>query len=1330
MKKSAGFVDRYLRISLISLVALGLYACSDDSSSQGNGRCGDSVCGDNQICKDGSCVETSKLCGDKVCTDAQTCKDGDCVETSKLCGDKVCTDAQTCKDGDCIETSKICGDKVCTDAQTCKDGNCIDTAKICGDKVCTDAQTCKNGDCIETSRICSDQICPEGYVCLNEDCVPGDSICGGIVSCNPETEECVDNNHCEPVDPCRNITCTVEGQICDNGQCRDRKPCENIQCNDGKTCAVTSLFPLGDCIDTPCAIDEEGKDYKVEKACDENQMCVGGTCVDDGCVDKTCDTGWICIKGNCEEEACIGKICDDGRSCVAGNCIDDECLPLDEHPCDEGKTCAKGTCVYDKCVGVVCPQDKVCIEDGTCQFESDPAVIAGRIGDPTTDENGKTTSFEIQLNHIPAQNVTFTCEIIPPTSADEAQADCSNVVITSDNWNEAHYVNIIGLPDHAVDGNQDYTVQMTSHSEDPEFDGLVVQTETLTNIDVDKAGINPVDTDNLVTSESGTSAEFSLSFTSKPSQPVTITLESSDTSEGVITSVGGNPGNTVTIQPEAWDKPIVITVTGVDDKEHDAESTFNVTFTVKSDDPNYDGIEIPPVVIKNIDDDSPSATFSKTELATDETPSSASFSFYLTTAPKADVKATLKVTKNDDEIVLDTNEIVIGKSAWNQENSVKVTGVADHVIDPDEPFEITVTFTSDDPDYNFVRTVTGTNRNTDIAAFTLPASSSTNVTEAGSSVNFEFRLSSKPKADVVVSVSTDDATETKVSPASITFTPSDWDKTQTVTVTGVDDHYVDGAQVSKISLKVSDTTDDNFKSLALDAWTVTTEDDDAAGLVVSKSSLTVNENGAKDAFTVALAAQPESNNVTVSVVSSNVGALSVSPASLTFTPSNWNTPQTVTVTGVDNKIADLNGQRNATVTLTSSSEDTIFAGLKGTVTATIMDDDTPVVDLNVTNALMTPTVVTTTLSVSLSMEPASDVTVALASSSSVFTFSANNLTFTPSNWNKAQTVTVTSNASLAANAWTYANLTGTASSSNAYNGKSDKVSVTYKAFESVTANTKASGAVTDCSQSVTLLPGRYKLQVWGASGGDDVNNNQSLSSHGGLGGYAEGILTLTAKKTVYLHYGTVGYKGVYGKVGASAIGQGCNGGGGATCLESNHAACGFGGGGASDIRIGGDTLYHRVIVAGGGGGSDDHSTGSDECVNCWNDGTAGAGGGIEGIRGKQNGVANVIVAGTQTSGNAFGVGGAPGINQDLGGGGGGWYGGIAPQTVSNAGGGGGSGFVYTSASTGLPSGFALTPSMQLTETKIYNGTQQFPAVTSGSETGHQGNGFARITLLN
>ena len=74
-----------------------------------------------------------------------------------------------------------------------------------------------------------------------------------------------------------------------------------------------------------------------------------------------------------------------------------------------------------------------------------------------------------------------------------------------------------------------------------------------------------------------------------------------------------------------------------------------------------------------------------------------------------------------------------------------------------------------------------------------------------------------------------------------------------------------------------------------------------AGVSVSKSSLSVNDSLSKT-YTLVLSAPPNryatSGNVTITVSSSATGSATVSPATLTFTPSNWSTPQTVTVSGV------------------------------------------------------------------------------------------------------------------------------------------------------------------------------------------------------------------------------------------------------------------------------------------------------------------------------------------------------------------------------------------------------------------------------------------------
>ena len=51
---------------------------------------------------------------------------------------------------------------------------------------------------------------------------------------------------------------------------------------------------------------------------------------------------------------------------------------------------------------------------------------------------------------------------------------------------------------------------------------------------------------------------------------------------------------------------------------------------------------------------------------------------------------------------------------------------------------------------------------------------------------------SQPTADVTIGLSSDDTTEGTVSPSTLTFTTTNWNTAQTVTVTGVDDYLDDG----------------------------------------------------------------------------------------------------------------------------------------------------------------------------------------------------------------------------------------------------------------------------------------------------------------------------------------------------------------------------------------------------------------------------------------------------------------------------------------------------------------------------------------------------------
>ncbi|GAG42556.1 unnamed protein product, partial [marine sediment metagenome] len=64
--------------------------------------------------------------------------------------------------------------------------------------------------------------------------------------------------------------------------------------------------------------------------------------------------------------------------------------------------------------------------------------------------------------------------------------------------------------------------------------------------------------------------------------------------------------------------------------------------------------------------------------------------------------------------------------------------------------------------------------------------------ESGAQATFNVVLDIAPTADVTIDLASSDSSEGTVSPASLTFTPTDWSIPQSVAVTGVDDVSVDG----------------------------------------------------------------------------------------------------------------------------------------------------------------------------------------------------------------------------------------------------------------------------------------------------------------------------------------------------------------------------------------------------------------------------------------------------------------------------------------------------------------------------------------------------------
>ena len=102
------------------------------------------------------------------------------------------------------------------------------------------------------------------------------------------------------------------------------------------------------------------------------------------------------------------------------------------------------------------------------------------------------------------------------------------------------------------------------------------------------------------------------------------------------------------------------------------------------------------------------------------------------------------------------------------------------------------------------------------------------------------------------------------------------------------------------------STDTDYGGLNAADAPVTNVDDETAGITVTPASRPTTEAGATATFTVVLTSEPTAD-VTIGLTSSDLTEGTVSPSSLTFTASGagiWSTPQTVTVAGVDDALAD------------------------------------------------------------------------------------------------------------------------------------------------------------------------------------------------------------------------------------------------------------------------------------------------------------------------------------------------------------------------------------------------------------------------------------------
>jgi len=333
---------------------------------------------------DDTCNNIDDDCNGNVDEDAPpggTCVGG--TNDGDFCGDNAdCPGGGTCLpgcDGPMGQPGTICDGTV-----TCAGGNYVCLGEGIEPELCN----CEDDDC--NNVVDEGMLCAVGSTCVH----PGSSdfACQCAEPCAAGEFPCGIGRVCEGgfclVDPCFGVTCTpdVNGDLttCAGGECE--RACDSVTCPSPLIC----FGPTGECEADDCTTFPD--------RCGSDELCVGGTCVNDPCAGVTCGSGDYCFQGDCVG-SCAGVDCPVTQRCDLGSCEPDPCGgacpsgqvcdegdgvceddPCPNQMCPQGEWCnpQNGICEQDPCVGVECPSpDETCVA-GTC-FGPEHFVDAGGV---------------------------------------------------------------------------------------------------------------------------------------------------------------------------------------------------------------------------------------------------------------------------------------------------------------------------------------------------------------------------------------------------------------------------------------------------------------------------------------------------------------------------------------------------------------------------------------------------------------------------------------------------------------------------------------------------------------------------------------------------------------------------------------------------------------------------------------------------------------------------------------------------------------------------------------------------------------------------------------
>ena len=642
------------------------------------------------------------------------------------------------------------------------------------------------------------------------------------------------------------------------------------------------------------------------------------------------------------------------------------------------------------------------------------------VGAVTVTEAGGSATFTVALITQPSAAVT-----VAVSSLDSSEGRVSPAALTfaATAWNTAQTVRVTGVDDAIHDGPVTWQVRLDSSSGDSNYHGLA-------DLDV-----------SVITTDDETAPDVTLALA-----PTSIAENGGTTTVRATLTRASGAATTVTVTPEAGaytvgaDAIIVIpaeqtansgdtaTVIAVDDTIHQGSVGRSTTVTATVANSVGTGSVTGAALTLTDNEAPPGATLALSDASIPEMGGTSTVSATLSVASA--VPTTVTVTAVDGAYTVGSDAIIAipaGATA-NAADTVTITAVDNATDEPNRMTMVTGTLTNS-RGAGTVSGVTLTLEDNDAAPTVTLAVSSTSITENNGQTMVSATLSNPSSAETTVTVTAVANAYTVASGtgATILLAAGSTASTDTATITAVDNAR--NAADNVVTVTATAANAQGVGTVTGPMLTIT--DDDVPGVTVApptsaSARLRTTESGSMGGtatFAVTLATEP-TGAVVLDVASSDTMEGTVLPAALTFQAADWNTEQTVTLTGVDddpptptvpNQKA---GTRDYTVTLTVNAAatadvdyDALGAGPPRGPAVTVYAknaDNEYGLDLSGNALTVDEAGGTATFTVALFTQPTGDVLVAVTSQApNDVTVSPGSLTFTSGTWETKQTVTVT-----------------------------------------------------------------------------------------------------------------------------------------------------------------------------------------------------------------------------------------------------------------------------------------------------------------------------------